>query len=528
MQSGDIVRVTLRGLSHDADEGLGVLLADGGSDAIAAGIFLQLLSCRFDDALDTAAALADRADRLAIAAIGMARAVGIGSVGDLASPESDPGPYGSLISMLELETAMSGGLIARADAIAVRIGAENEPTSVDEIWAGIALVRARAFAGRLTEADQILAGIEGAPVLAGLPQLVLLVRGSRIFVDGQLGRVAEVQSGLAWLAASHSETVKPNYVYAGSYVLAAFGANALGMLAEAAALVLHGGGGPDLPRLQLVDRIYGFEILVEAALADNDVASALTWSEKAQSLPVDSHHMAGATLDRIAARVAAASSDHESGIRASARAAVMAAVVGGDLEVMRARIMEASARAAAGDRPRGIAELEEAARRADSTGAAAVKHWAERVLAIHGHRLRNVPGLGWDTLTPTQKIIARLAAAGLRNREIAEALYVSDKTVESHVAAVLAALGTKNRVGIGRELQGDEVDPLFAARVTPRQRDVALLVAGGQSNVAIARSLGISEKTVEKHVGDLFDRLGVRSRSALAAHVRGVSARTDA
>ncbi|MEO6604478.1 MAG: LuxR C-terminal-related transcriptional regulator, partial [Aeromicrobium sp.] len=237
---------------------------------------------------------------------------------------------------------------------------------------------------------------------------------------------------------------------------------------------------------------------------------------------------AAAALGRIKARVATALSDHESGIRESADAGVLAALVGGDLEVMRAHIIEASARAASGDRVRGIEDLEEAARRAEETGASAVKAWAQRELATLGRRLRNVPGVGWDVLTPTQKIIARLAAAGLRNREIANALYVSEKTIESHVAAVLTALGTTNRVGIGRELEGDEVDPVFAAQVTPRQRDVALLVARGLSNSAISQSLGISEKTVEKHVGDLFDRLQVRSRSALAARVRGVSVPTDA
>ncbi len=524
MQSEDIVRVTLRGLSHDADVGLGLLLADGSDDAVAAAIFLQILSCRFDDALDTAAVLSGRTDRLATAAAGMAWAVGAGIVTEIQDGTPGTGPFGGLISMLELETAMSGGLIATADTIATQLGAEHVPTSVEQIWAGVALVRARAFAGRLTEADQILAAIERSPVLGGLPQLLLIVRGARIFVDGHLGRGAEVEVGLAWLADSYPETVKPDYVYAGAHVLAAFGANALGKLSEAAALVLHGGGGVDLPRLQLVDRVYGFEILVEAAYATGDVAAALTWSEKAQTLPIGNHHMAGAAIGRIRARVASAMSDHESGIRASAESAVLAAVVGGDLEVMRAQIMAASARAASGDRRRGIEDLEEAARRAESTGASAVKSWAERELASHGHRLRNVPGIGWDALTPTQKIIARLAAAGLRNREIAEALFVSDKTVESHVAAVLAALGTRNRVGIGRELQGDEVDPLFAALVTPRQRDVALLVAQGLANVAIAQSLGISEKTVEKHVGDLFDRLGIRSRSALAARVRGVAA----
>ncbi len=528
MNPDEIVRVTLRGLSHDPIEALQVLLAEATDlDVAAAGIFLQILSCCFDEALNGAVALEGETSRLAMAAVGLARAIGTGEVRVDRDDDPDPGPLRQLTSMLELETAMSGGHISSANAIATRLGASGSPTTADQVWAGVAMVRARAFAGEFTAADDILSRIEAAPVLRGLPQLELLVRGTRIFVDGNLGRSDEVDAGLAWLADSHPETVTPNYVYAGAYVLAAFGASAIGKVAEASDLVLRGGGGDNLPRLQVVDRIYGYEILVEAALSGDDPVAAFNWSEKATSLPIVGHNMAEAALGRIKARVANALSDHESGIRESADAGMLAALVGGDLEVVRARIIEASARAASGDRARGIDDLEEAARRAEATGASAVKAWAERELAAHGRRLRNVPGIGWDSLTPTQKVIARFAAAGLRNREIATALYVSEKTVESHVAAVLSALGTTNRVGIGRELAGDEVDPVFAAQVTPRQRDVAVLVAQGMSNSAISRSLAISEKTVEKHIGDLFDRLQVRSRSALAARVRGVSVPAD-
>ncbi|MCW2769077.1 MAG: LuxR family transcriptional regulator, partial [Aeromicrobium sp.] len=350
---------------------------------------------------------------------------------------------------------------------------------------------------------------------------------TRIFVDGNLGDEEAVARGLVDLRKVVPETVEHNYVYAGSYVLAAFGANAIGRLSEAAELIVHGGGGDHLPRLQLVDRVYGYELLVEDALARGDGAAALLWAERAASLPVERHHMASAALGRIRARVAVSQSDNAAGIRESSDSGTLAALVGGDLEVTRARIIEASARAGSGDRIRGIEELEEAARRANSGGASAVRDWAERELAAHGRRLRNVPGHGWDALTPTQKVIARLAASGLRNREIAAALFVSEKTVESHVAAVLGALGTTNRVGIGRELGGDEVDPVFGSKVTPRQREVAVLVAQGLSNSAISRSLSISEKTVEKHVADLFDRLEVRTRSALAACVRGVPASSD-
>lgn len=534
MEPDEVVRLVLQGLSYGADEALTALIADDSEatddGAASAGVFLRVISCRFDDALAAADILAARqtdGDRLTAAAIGMARAVCTGAVTDVPEGEQPLGPFSSLIETLELETAMSSGLIATADVIGNRMLADSTTMSIREIWAGIALVRAQGFSGRFTEASALLDRVFAAPALAELPQLLLLARGTRIFVDGNLGDEGAVTRGLLELRKVVPDSIEHNYVYAGSYVLAAFGANAIGRLSEAAELILHGGGGDHLPHLQLIDRVYGYELLVEDALARGDAAAALLWAERAASLPVESHHMAAAALGRIRARVAVSQSDNAAGIRESLDSGTLAALVGGDLEVIRARIIEASARAAAGDRVRGIDELEEAARRASATGASAVRGWAERELAAHGRRLRNVPGHGWDALTPTQKIIARLAASGLRNREIAATLFVSQKTVESHVAAVLGALGTTNRVGIGRELSGDEVDPVFGSKVTPRQREVAVLVARGLSNSAISRSLSISEKTVEKHVADLFERLQVRSRSALAACVRGVPASSE-
>ncbi|WP_432479522.1 response regulator transcription factor [Nocardioides sp. GXQ0305] len=53
--------------------------------------------------------------------------------------------------------------------------------------------------------------------------------------------------------------------------------------------------------------------------------------------------------------------------------------------------------------------------------------------------------------------------------------------------------------------------------LTPRQREVAALVSQGHTNEQVARRLGISARTVRKHVADLFDVADVRSRTALAA-----------
>jgi pimeloyl-ACP methyl ester carboxylesterase len=57
------------------------------------------------------------------------------------------------------------------------------------------------------------------------------------------------------------------------------------------------------------------------------------------------------------------------------------------------------------------------------------------------------------------------------------------------------------------------------ASVTPRQYEVAQLVAQGLTNRDIAGRLGISERSAESHVERIRDRLGFRSRSQIAAWI---------
>jgi DNA-binding CsgD family transcriptional regulator len=56
-------------------------------------------------------------------------------------------------------------------------------------------------------------------------------------------------------------------------------------------------------------------------------------------------------------------------------------------------------------------------------------------------------------------------------------------------------------------------------RVSPREREVATLIADGLSNRAIAVRLGLSERTIEAHVEHLLDKLGFRSRAKVASWV---------
>jgi DNA-binding NarL/FixJ family response regulator len=57
-----------------------------------------------------------------------------------------------------------------------------------------------------------------------------------------------------------------------------------------------------------------------------------------------------------------------------------------------------------------------------------------------------------------------------------------------------------------------------AAGLSPRELDVLRLVAAGKSNQAIAAELVISERTVERHMSNIFGKLGVGSRTAAAAY----------
>ena len=54
--------------------------------------------------------------------------------------------------------------------------------------------------------------------------------------------------------------------------------------------------------------------------------------------------------------------------------------------------------------------------------------------------------------------------------------------------------------------------------LTPRERQVAFLVARGLSNKDVARELGLSEGTVKIHLHNVFQKLGAKNRYGLVVH----------
>jgi DNA-binding NarL/FixJ family response regulator len=53
-------------------------------------------------------------------------------------------------------------------------------------------------------------------------------------------------------------------------------------------------------------------------------------------------------------------------------------------------------------------------------------------------------------------------------------------------------------------------------RLTPREREIALLVGEGLCNKQIARQLTVAEGTVKVHLHNVYDKLAIRNRTMLA------------
>jgi DNA-binding NarL/FixJ family response regulator len=88
----------------------------------------------------------------------------------------------------------------------------------------------------------------------------------------------------------------------------------------------------------------------------------------------------------------------------------------------------------------------------DALGASAWGDRARQELRATGEASRQRAPAAVDQLTPQELEIARLAADGMTNREIGQQLYVSHRTVGSHLSRVYPKLGIRSRVELGRAL----------------------------------------------------------------------------
>ena len=98
--------------------------------------------------------------------------------------------------------------------------------------------------------------------------------------------------------------------------------------------------------------------------------------------------------------------------------------------------------------------LREALDAAHRAGAAPLAARAETELRATGARPRRLVVTGVDALTASERRVASLAADGLTNREIAQALFVTARTVEGHLTSVFRKLQLEDRGQLAAALAG--------------------------------------------------------------------------
>ena len=92
---------------------------------------------------------------------------------------------------------------------------------------------------------------------------------------------------------------------------------------------------------------------------------------------------------------------------------------------------------------------------AHGSGANSLAEQARTALVAAGGKPRRFAASGPDALTPSEQRVATLAASGLGNREIAEELFVTLKTVEWHLTRSYGKLGITSRSELSASLESN-------------------------------------------------------------------------
>ena len=350
---------------------------------------------------------------------------------------------------------------AEGDAHATRAMAAARATGKGELFLVLtqtlgALWRMR---GKLADSAELLdGGIEAARLLGNTHALVWSL-SSRSTGALYMGDV-ELALATAQEAVDLSAGLDEGFHSAEASVDLAAALFELGQPEPAADLLLESAGGEGLVLISGSPRARCLELLARCRLALDRVpearraaASAEAWASSVR-LP-----LAAAWADRAVARVDLYAGDAP---RAAERALASVSAADGagvPVEAARSRTVAGRALAEAGDVERGAAELQRAADTFEACGALRWRDEAERELrklGRHIHR-RTRPGhvdaRGLESLTERELEVAQLVADRKTNPEIAAALFLSQKTVETHIRNMFRKLGVASRVEIARAVE---------------------------------------------------------------------------
>jgi ATP/maltotriose-dependent transcriptional regulator MalT len=220
-------------------------------------------------------------------------------------------------------------------------------------------------------------------------------------------------------------------------------------------------GSDELEHKIPVERCFDWEVLALVELAGGDIDAADGYARRAE----DNAEQLGlqvplAVAGRARAAVLLEAGQADEAARAAGRSADTAMAVGARLQAAFSRGLAGRALAAAGERAQAVEALKEAERAADECASVRFRDQMRRELRKLGARAEvRGPATGEDagigSLTKRELEIAELITDRLTNPQIAGKLFLSKKTVESHVRNLFVKLGVSSRVEVARVVERD-------------------------------------------------------------------------
>ena len=350
-----------------------------------------------------------------------------------------------------------------AAAHAERALAVGRATGQGQLFPGIyaTLGVAMCMAGRLADAAELLDAATDAARLSGHPPALSWALFCRAFVA--------VPAGDLKTAIAAGQEALDLAVEANQAVIAVRAASVLAVAlldageADRAAAVLAGTlGGEQFEPIPGIWRAYLFELMTRCwlALGRREEAEGTAAGAQASARAVGLRS-AEAMAFRASAAVALAGGNAAAAAPQARQAADLANAVGMPVEAALARTIAGRALAQLDDKDGAVRELELAATALDRCGAVRYRDAAQRSLrqlGQHIHR-RTQPGdsdTGVGALTGRELEIARLIVDRKTNAEIARELFLSKKTVETHIRNMFRKLDAGSRVDIARAVEAAE------------------------------------------------------------------------
>jgi DNA-binding CsgD family transcriptional regulator len=224
--------------------------------------------------------------------------------------------------------------------------------------------------------------------------------------------------------------------------------------------LLAAAGGPELPLIPEPRRCVYYESITQAELRGERPQAAARFAALAEAAAEGlTLRLPTSLAQRARAAVVLASGDAAAAAELALASAAGADNAGACLEAARSRTLAGRALAAAGERDRAVAELETAAQALETFGAARYRDEAVRELRRLGVRItrRTRPGSrasgGVASLTGRELEVAELVWDRKTNAQIAAALFLSQKTIESHLRNIFHKLDASSRVEVARAIE---------------------------------------------------------------------------